>query len=136
MTFELALLGVALHLLVWEKLPEWGTWFKTLLKLLPKPLQTLYEQWHCPYCAGFWIALVLHAVTGFWTISGLANLPTYLGLFRGPVAWFLDALATATLIYAAVLTLKAIGLPAMRAHMMKAEFMKTAFVDQGDSDAA
>ncbi|MES0882451.1 hypothetical protein [Roseibium sp. SCP14] len=135
MTFELMLVGTAIHILVWEKLPEWGTWFQTLLRLLPQPLQTLYEQWRCPYCAGFWIALALHAVTGFWTIPALADLPSYLGLFREPVAWTLDALATATLIYVAVLAVKAIGLPAMRAHIMKEEFMKTAFQDQAPNDA-
>ncbi|MES0811191.1 hypothetical protein ABLO27_17015 [Roseibium sp. SCPC15] len=135
MTFELMLMGTAIHILVWEKLPEWGTWFQSLLRLLPQPLQTLYEQWRCPYCAGFWIALVLHALTGLWTIPALAELPAYLGVLREPVAWLLDALATATLIYATVLTVKAIGLPAMRAHMLKEDFMKTAFKDQAPNDA-
>ncbi|WP_029060873.1 hypothetical protein [Labrenzia sp. DG1229] len=130
MKFELMLMGTAIHLLVWDKLPEWGTWFKTLLGKLPRPLQLLYDQWHCPYCAGFWIALALHALTGFWTLPGLANLPSYLGILREAVAWTLDALATATLIYAAILTIKAIGLPAMKAHMMKAEFLKSAFPAQ------
>ncbi|MEM9632965.1 MAG: hypothetical protein AAGA50_16660 [Pseudomonadota bacterium] len=134
MTFELMLMGTAIHILVLEKLPEWGTWFQCFLRWLPQPLQTLYEQWRCPYCAGFWIALVLHALTGFWTIPALADLPTYLGVFREPVAWGLDALATATLIYAAILMVKAIGLPAMRAHMMKEEFMKTAFQNQTSTE--
>ena len=127
MTFELVLIGTAIHILVWEKLPEWGTWFNTALEYLPRPLKSLYEQWHCPYCAGFWIALVLHGVTGFWTIPALSDLPSYLGPLAVPVGWTLDALASATLIYAAILSLKAIGLPAMKAHMMKAEFMQSAF---------
>ncbi|MCV0429066.1 MAG: hypothetical protein K5905_26735 [Roseibium sp.] len=131
MNYELMLMGAAIHILVWEKLPEWGTWFNTFLEHLPRPLQALYDQWHCPYCAGFWIALLLHAVTGFWTIPGLANLPAYLGILRDPVAWVLDGLATATLIYTAILSLKAIGLPAMQAHMMKADFMKSVFPDHG-----
>ncbi|WP_428644633.1 hypothetical protein [Roseibium sp.] len=129
MTFEPTLLGVAIHILFWEKLPEWGSWFNTGLTYLPKPLQTLYEQWRCPYCAGFWIALVLHAVTGFWTIPALSTLPDLLWIPGAAVAWGLDALATATLIYAAVLSLKAIGLPAMKAHLMKAEFLQNAFPD-------
>lgn len=123
MTFELMLMGTAIHILVWEKIPEWGTWFNTLLKKLPRPLQWLYEEWHCPYCAGFWISLALHGTTGMWTIPGLADLPAYLGPLAPVTAWFLDALATATLIYASIMILKAIGLPAMKAEMMKEEFM-------------
>ncbi|AUQ58926.1 hypothetical protein PhaeoP30_02023 [Phaeobacter inhibens] len=106
MTFELTLLGTAIHILIWEKLPEWGTWFKTLISLLPSPLRTLYEQWHCPFCAGFWIALALHWMTGFWTIPELNELSTRLGTVGTPVAWILDALATATLIYTAIIALK------------------------------
>ena len=130
MTFELVLMATAIHILVWEKLPEWGTGFNTMLGHLPRPVRTLYEQWRCPYCAGFWIALVLHGVTGFWTIPALSNLPSYLGVLRIPVGWTLDGLATATLIYAAILSLKAIGLPAMKAHKMKAEFMQSAFLQE------
>ncbi len=127
MTFELVLIGTAIHILIWEKLPDWGTWFTAFIAALPRPLRSLYEQWHCPYCAGFWIALALHALTGFWTLPDLATLPSTLGVAAPPVGWFLDALATATLIYAAILSLRAIGLPAMKAHMMKEEFMKSAF---------
>lgn len=131
MTFELVLMGTAIHILIWEKLPEWGTWFNTFIAALPRPLRKLYEQWHCPYCAGFWIALALHGVTGFWTIPELATLPAYLGIFASPIAWVLDALATATLIYAAIIGLKAMGLPAMKAHLMKDDFMKAAFETEG-----
>ncbi|WP_422383707.1 hypothetical protein [Roseibium album] len=56
--------------------------------------------------------------------------PSFVGVLREPVAWTLDALAAATLIYAAILTIKAIGLPAMKAHMMKAEFLNSAFQAQ------
>ena len=133
MSFELVLIGASVHILIWEKLPEWGTWFNTLVASLPRPLQSLYEQWHCPFCAGFWIALVLHALTSVWTIPNLATLPAYLGWFATPIGWFFDALATATLIYAAIILLRAIGLPAMKAHMMKDEFVKSAFgADQQD----
>ncbi|AXT34511.1 hypothetical protein D1820_05720 [Phaeobacter sp. LSS9] len=129
MTFELTLLGTAIHILIWEKLPEWGTWFKTLISLLPGPFRRLYEQWHCPFCAGFWIALGLHWMTGFWTLPALNGLSDRLGTTGVPVAWTLDALATATLIYTAIITLKAVGLPAMKAHMMKEDFMASAFAD-------
>ncbi|MGR3761674.1 hypothetical protein ACUXV3_16320 [Roseobacteraceae bacterium NS-SX3] len=127
MTFDLVLMGTALHLLIWEKLPEWGTWFNRLLVWLPRPLQRLYDQWHCPYCAGFWIALALHAATGIWTLPALAEMPEYLGRAAAPAGWFLDALASATLIYAAVIALRAIGLPAMKAQMMRQVFMNAAF---------
>lgn len=62
--------------------------------------------------------------------SDLENLSSFVGVLREPVAWTLDALATATLIYAAILKIKAIGLPAMKAHMMKAEFLNSAFQAQ------
>lgn len=131
MTFELALIGTAIHILIWEKLPEWGTWFNNFIAALPRPLRSLYEQWHCPYCAGFWIALVLHALTGLWTIPELESLLSYLGYAAAPIGWVLDSLASATLIYVAIIGLKAIGLPAMKAHMMKSDFMKEAF-KEGD----
>ncbi|QMU56921.1 MAG: hypothetical protein GKR98_01065 [Boseongicola sp.] len=136
MTLELALIGTAIHVLIWEKLPEWGTWFNTFIASLPRPLQTLYEQWRCPYCAGFWIALALHALTGLWTNQSLSALPPYLGPLATPTGWFLDALATATLILAGTIALKALGLPAMKAHLMKDEFMKSAFGDASKSTAA
>lgn len=136
MSLELVLIGTSVHILIWDKLPEWGTWFKGLLAMLPRPLQTLYQQWHCAFCAGFWIALALHGLTGVWTVPNLANLPGLPGWLATPTGWFLDALATATLIYAAVILLRAIGLPAMKAHMMKDEFIKSAFgADQQDHKA-
>lgn len=124
MAFELTLIGAAIHILIWQKLPEWGSWFNALLAKLPRPLQTLYSQWHCAYCAGFWIALVLHALTGFWSIPALADLVGTMRGFGMPLAWFLDGLASAMLIYLTVLATKAIGLPAMKAHLMSKDFMK------------
>ena len=110
---------LAVYLLFWDKLPNWGNWFKSLIKALPQPLQTLYGQWTCAYCAGFWIALVLHAVTGLWTIPALATPPEYMGILGVPVNWFLDALASATLIYTANMALKAMGLPILRARLLR-----------------
>ncbi|MEM9104148.1 MAG: hypothetical protein AAGC96_00725 [Pseudomonadota bacterium] len=124
MSFHLALIGISIHILIWEKLPEWGTWFNALLAKLPQPLQTLYEQWRCAYCAGFWIALALHAITGFWTIPALAELPAFWGPFGPFIGWFLDALATAVLIVTGVVALRAVGLPAMEFYLKKADFMK------------
>jgi hypothetical protein len=125
MTITNALIGLALYLLIWEKLPHWGSWFNATLRRLPRPLQTLYEQWRCPYCVGFWMALVLHAVTGQWTLPALAELPSYLGPAAVFVGWFLDALATGTLILVGKLLVDAIGLPAIKGHVLKEEFMKT-----------
>ena len=130
MTFEIVLMGAAIHILVWEKIPEWA-WFDSLLRRMPSRARWLYEQWHCPYCAGFWIALTLHAATGIWTISELATMPAYWGPSAPVVSWFLDALATATLIYAGIMALKAVGLPAMKAEMMKEEFMQVRFGERG-----
>lgn len=124
MSFQLALIGISIHILIWEKLPEWGTWFNALLAKLPQSLQTLYQQWRCAYCAGFWIALALHAITGLWTIPALATLPEFWGPFGPFIGWFLDALATAVLIVAGVVALRAVGLPAMHSYLMKADFMK------------
>ena len=124
MDLTTTLIGFSLYILFWEKLPEWGGWFNALLKKLPRPLQGLYEQWRCPYCVGFWMALALHAATGLWTLPVLENLPAFWGAAAPVVGWFFDALATGTLILICKLSLEAIGLPAMKGHMMKAEFMK------------
>ena len=142
MDLTIALLGLALYLLVWEKLPDWGTWFNRGLARLPRPLQTLYEQWGCAYCVGFWLALALHGITGLWTLPVLAEMPAYwtgappgaagggaaagglVGWLALLTAWFLDGLAGATLIYVAKNALDAIRLPAMRANMMRPDYYR------------
>lgn len=124
MDFTTSILGLALYILIWMKLPEWGTWFNTILSKLPQPLQTLYKQWQCPYCVGFWMGLALHAMTGLWTISAFSTLPEFWGVSAPFIGWFMDALVTATFILLGKLVLDAIGLPAMKGHMMKTEFLK------------
>ncbi|MHC5654445.1 hypothetical protein [Stappia sp.] len=124
MTFDAALIGAAIHLLFWEKLPHWGTWFNRLIEALPAPLRVLYKQWNCPYCAGFWIALCLHGATGLSTLPSLDDMPAYWAGFGEPLGWLLDALATATLIQLIVLLVNAIRLPAMKSVMLRDEFMK------------
>ena len=119
MNFHLVLTGTALRILLWEELPEWGHWFNILLARLPTSLRTLYAQWKCSWCSGFWIALALHAITGQWLIPDLANLNIQHGLVASIIGWFLDAIASATLINMLHLTIKAIGLPAMKAEFMK-----------------
>ena len=123
--FELVIMGYAIYLLFWEKLPEWGTLFNRIIASLPKPLQKLYADWRCPYCSGFWIALTLHALTGLETLPALSNMPAYLGLAGLPLAWFLDALATAALVLVAHLAINALAGPAIQGHKLKAEFIAT-----------
>ncbi|QSX35894.1 hypothetical protein [Shewanella sedimentimangrovi] len=131
MDLTLALMGLSLYILLWEKLPDWGNWFNALLARLPRPLTYLYEAWHCPFCFGFWAALALHGLTGIVTIEALFTPPAYLGSFGLPIAWFLDALATATLIMAASLGFKAISGPAIRGHQMTEEFRNSFKQTQG-----
>ena len=99
LNFTNVILGIALYILIWESLPEWGGWFNAILKKMPVPFQSLYEMWRCAYCVGFWMGLGLHATTGIWTLPALAELPAYWGHAAPVISWFLDALATATLIY-------------------------------------
>lgn len=116
------ILGVSIHMLFWEHLPHWGTWFNAILKVLPKPLQTLYEQWRCPYCAGFWLGLAIHAITGAWFVPSFAELPDYWGSLAGPLSWFLDALTFAVLNKLGVLIINAVGYPAIIGYAKKQEF--------------
>lgn len=120
-----SIVGLALYILIWMKLPEWGTWFNSILVKLPKPLQTLYKQWQCPYCVGFWMGLALHAATGLWTMPTLNQLPEFWGAFAPYIGWFIDAMVTGTFILFGKLLLDAIGFPAIKGHMLRAEFLKT-----------
>ncbi|WP_199611656.1 hypothetical protein [Flocculibacter collagenilyticus] len=124
MNIELALMGLAVYILIWEKLPDWGNWFNWIIHRLPKPLAYLYEAWHCPFCFGFWVALLLHALTGMMTISGLSAMPEGLGVIASPIGWFLDALVTALLIMIGKLLLSAIAVPAIKGHQMTQAFRK------------
>lgn len=124
MHYELIVTGLALHILIWDKLPEWGKGFNWLLQRMPKPVQGLYEDWRCPYCFGFWAILALHGMTGNYVFPHLASIGDELNDFGILLSWFLDALAGATLIYFAYFVLWACMLPAMKAHTMKADFMK------------
>ncbi|WP_205619182.1 hypothetical protein [Christiangramia echinicola] len=128
--FELALMGLAIHIFIWNKLPDWGTWFPKMIKLLPKPLQKLYEGWQCPYCFGFWVALALHWLTGIQTLPALSNLANS-GIVGLPVAWFLDALATATLIYFGSHILGTLSWGAAKGYFATQEF-KASFTNKED----
>jgi len=129
MNFTLALMGLALYILIWEKLPDWGNWFNWIIKRLPQPLAYLYDAWRCPFCFGFWVALLLHALTGIYTIDSLMMMPQYLGVFSTALACFLDALACALLIMFGNLSLNAISGPAIKGHQMKQAFRKSIVED-------
>ncbi|AVW93128.1 hypothetical protein [Celeribacter baekdonensis] len=130
MTYQNLILGLSIHLLIYEHLPHWGAWFNRLLKALPLALQTLYEQWRCPYCAGFWIGLALHAVTGQWLFDSFVHLPTWLGVTAQPLGWIMDALAFAVLNKVGILFVNAIGYPALLGYQMKQEFIARKSVAQ------
>ena len=93
MNYEIPLMGLAIYLLFWDKLPQWGTWFNWILAKMPRPIQYLYEAWKCPYCSGFWLGLALHATTGLWFLPKLAYLPGYWAPVDPIIGWFLDALS-------------------------------------------
>jgi len=130
MSLTLALMGLALHTLIWEKFPDWGNWFNWIVKRLSKPLAYLYDAWRCPFCFGFWIALALHGITDISTLESLASMPQYLGVLGVPIAWFLDALATALLIMFGNLCFSTIAVPAIKGHQMTQEFRKAMLEDE------
>jgi hypothetical protein len=123
MNFTLALMGLSIYILFWEKLPDWGNGFNWIIQRLPRPLAYLYEAWRCPYCFGFWIALALHGITGLQTIPALETMQTSMGGVA--IAWILDALATATIIMFAQLCINAIAVPAIKGYQMTMEFRKS-----------
>ena len=133
MNIELALMGLAVHILIWDKLPEWGDWFPKIIAALPRPLRSLYEGWHCPYCFGFWIALALHAATGIETLPALTAMPVYWGPVGQPLAWVLDALATATLIYFGSHALGTLSWGAAKGYFATQEF-KASFAEETESE--
>lgn len=122
MTYEILILGIAIHLLFYDHLPHWGTWFKRFIAALPKPLQTLYEQWRCPYCAGFWIGLALHGITGMWFLPAFAELPEAFGMARNILGWFFDGLAFAVMTKFGVIVINAASYPAILTMAKKKEF--------------
>ena len=133
MNITLALMGLSIYILFWEKLPDWGNWFNWIVERLPKPLAYLYQAWHCPYCFGFWVSLALHGVTGLQTIPALATMPSGLGVAGIVIAWILDALATATLIMFGQLCINAIEVPAIKGYQMTMEFRQSFKQESTDS---
>ncbi|UUO24206.1 hypothetical protein FGD67_13955 [Colwellia sp. M166] len=133
MNMTLALMGLSIYILLWEKLPDWGNWFNWIIERLPRPLAYLYQAWQCPYCFGFWVALALHGITGLQTIPALETMPSYIGFGGTAIAWILDALATATLIMLGQLCLNAIAMPAIKGYQMTKEFKQSFKEESTDS---
>ena len=133
MNITLALMGLSIYILLWEKLPDWGNWFNWIIERLPRPLAYLYNAWQCPYCFGFWVALALHGITGLQTIPALATIPNHIGVGGTAIAWTLDALATATLIMFGQLCLNAIAVPAIKGYQMTMEFKQSFKEESTDS---
>lgn len=65
----------------------------------------------------------MHAATGQWLFDAFAALPDFWGVARTPLGWFLDALVFASLTKLGVLTVHAIGLPALKGHKAKMAFL-------------
>jgi hypothetical protein len=122
--FTAALITLSLYILIWEKLPYWGTWFNTLLDRSPRWLQTLYGQWRCAFCAAFWIALLLHLLPGLSTLTGLqattadAVWPVHVLII------FLDSLSCATLVYIGNLLISAILAATPRGHELRIDYAR------------
>ncbi|MGB0942988.1 MAG: hypothetical protein ACPGUE_11325 [Marinomonas sp.] len=116
MDFSIVLVGLSLYILIWEKLPDWGTWFNYLIERLPAPLAYLYQAWRCPYCFGFWVALVLHYLTGSYTLAAMHNMPEAYGVIGTYIGVFLDSLVAALLIMLGKLSLSALAGPAITGH--------------------
>ncbi|MEP7343349.1 MAG: hypothetical protein ABI977_36835 [Acidobacteriota bacterium] len=90
MNFALTILTLGAWFLMAQKMPTWN-WFVKVKSWFPEPLAYLWDAWAgCAFCGGFWIALLLKAVTGMATVTELNHLHPLL-------AFPLDALATTTL---------------------------------------
>lgn len=122
MNIEIVLVALALHILFWEKLPHWGSWFNWVLNRLPNPAKKLYEGWRCPYCFGFWAALLGHTVTDISTLPLLFDSFASLGLLGMLFGFFFDALASAVLIQVGKLSISALGWPAIKGEQASVEY--------------
>ena len=126
MDFSIVLVTLSLYILIWEKLPEWGSWFNCIIEKLPRPLAYLYQAWRCPYCFGFWAALLLHFLTNTQTLAALYTMPNMFGA-GVYIASFLDALTAALLIMLGKLFLSALAGPAITGHEKTIAFKKAKF---------
>ncbi|ASP40360.1 hypothetical protein CHH28_17495 [Bacterioplanes sanyensis] len=127
MSLQLVLLVWSCHMLFWEKLPEWGSWFSGFIERLPRSLAYLYQAWHCPYCFGFWAAIAAHAITGHTTfVWPMAEQGSALLLL---LAWLSDALVTAVLVMLVSVSYSALSGPAVRGMQLTQEFKQAMKAD-------
>lgn len=120
-----ALITLSLYILVWEKLPYWGTWFNTLVGKSPRWLQTLYMQWRCAFCAAFWIALLLHLLPGLSTLTGLQAITSDATWPVHALVIFLDSLSCATLVYVGHLLINAVLAATPRGHELRIDYARS-----------
>lgn len=122
MNVEIVLVALALHILIWEKLPHWGSWFNRILHAMPGPVQALYEGWRCPYCFGFWAALTGHVITQIPTLPLFVESLEPYGAAGLASSYFFDALASAVIIQVGKLSISALGWPAIKGEQASVEF--------------
>ncbi len=116
------LITLSLYILIWEKLPYWGTWFNALLDRSPRWVRVLYQQWRCPFCVAFWIALLLYSLLGLSTLPGLQVITSDEGWPIRVLIVFFDCLSCATLVYVGQLLISAVLASTLRGHELRADY--------------
>lgn len=119
-----ALISLSLYILIWDKLPFWGNWFNYALDKCPSWIRTLYDQWRCPFCVGFWLAGLVHLTVGLWTVGELETYPVLSGWPTFVLYIFLDCLSCATLVYVGNLILSVLLSSTIRGHEIKIDYMR------------
>lgn len=116
------LITLSLYILIWEKLPYWGTWFNALLDRSPRWVRVLYAQWRCPFCVAFWIALLLRFLLGLSTLPDLQVIASNEGWPIRILIVFFDCLSCATLVYVGQLLISAVLASTLRGHELRADY--------------
>jgi hypothetical protein len=104
MQIELPLITLAVWFFLTKKLPTWG-WFARIEARFTGPVAWVWDGWKaCAYCGGFWLAMLLRALTGRQTLPALDPLPL-------PIDWIADAFATAILALFGFLVIETLAYP-------------------------
>lgn len=119
-----ALISISIYILIWDKLPHWGSWFNSILSKCPLPIQRLYDQWRCPFCVGFWLAGLIHLALGLWTVEELQADPSFAGWPAYATYVFLDCLSCATLVYIGNLLISVLLASTIRGHEIRIDYGK------------
>ncbi len=118
------LITLSLYILIWEKLPYWGTWFNALLDRSPRWVRVLYAQWRCPFCVAFWIALLLRFLLGLSTLPDLQVMASNEGWPIRILIVFFDCLSCATLVYIGQLLISAVLASTLRGYELRADYQR------------